>query len=83
MSDAPRSILLFPSIHHVLAAERVLQEARIWYDLVPAPRELSSNCGVAIEVRQADLPRVGESAGRLGAFRAFRRAVEGYEEMPA
>jgi hypothetical protein len=43
-------LLLFQSVHEVLAAERHLQEVISEIDVVPVPKELSSNCGVALEV---------------------------------
>ena len=51
----PRSVILFDSIHHVLAAEGVFKKHGVWYDLVPVPRGLSSDCGMAIEFRSRDL----------------------------
>ena len=53
----PRWIVLFDSVHHVLAAERALKDGRVSHDLVPVPKELSSDCGMAIELREADAPR--------------------------
>jgi hypothetical protein len=49
-----RWIVLFDSTHRVLAAERALKEGRVTHDLVPVPKELSSDCGMAIELREAD-----------------------------
>ena len=45
-----RILLLFQSVHEVLAAERHLQEVIPEIDVVPVPKELSSNCGVALEL---------------------------------
>lgn len=45
-----KTLLLFQSVHEVLAAERCLQEASSQVDVVPVPKEISSNCGVALEV---------------------------------
>jgi hypothetical protein len=47
-----RWILVFESIHHVLAAERALLDRRVWCDLIPTPRDVSSDCGMVIELRQ-------------------------------
>ena len=58
MTAATRVILLFPSIHDVIATETRLKEAGVWCDMVPVPRELSSECGMAVELREADLTRV-------------------------
>jgi hypothetical protein len=37
------------SIHDVMAAERALAELGLESDLVPVPRALSSDCGMAVE----------------------------------
>ena len=31
-----------------------MKEGRVAHDLVPVPKELSSDCGMAIELREAD-----------------------------
>jgi hypothetical protein len=43
-------ILLFPSIHYVLKAEKTLKAAGLPFDLIPVPREINSDCGMAVEV---------------------------------
>jgi len=45
-----RTLLIFRSIHDVLAAERALKAAGIQPDLVPVPREINPNCGMAITI---------------------------------
>ena len=45
-----KSVLLFESIHRVMRAEKVLKEKGIEVDLIPVPREISSDCGVAVEL---------------------------------
>ena len=56
MSDsAGNCILLFDSIHHVLAAERAFQQRGVWHDVVPTPRDVHSDCGMVIQFREADL----------------------------
>jgi hypothetical protein len=80
-----RWVALFESVHYVLAAEKVFKELGVWYDVVPVPAELSSDCGVAIEFRAEDSAAV---AGVLADARAsfasvWRPSGAGYEEMPA
>ena len=53
-------VLLFASIHDVMAAENALQGSGLWCDMIPTPRELSSNCGMAIQLRDADWPVASE-----------------------
>ena len=51
-------MVLFDSIHYVLAAERAFRDRGLWCDLVPTPRQLSSDCGMALEFRREDLDAV-------------------------
>jgi hypothetical protein len=59
--SAPRTLLLFRSIHHVLAAEEALKAAGVPLDLVPVPKEISSACGMAVVVAPADRARALEA----------------------
>jgi Protein of unknown function (DUF3343) len=43
-------ILLFDSVHQVMRAEKLLKKQNLKIDLIPVPREISSDCGVAIEL---------------------------------
>jgi len=76
-------VIVFPSIHDVMAFEKRLKQEEIACDLVPVPRDLSSECGMAIEVSEDDL---------LSAIRAqrepdnkptgvFRRTDEGFRPV--
>ena len=47
---AAKTLLLFPSIHHALAAERALKAAGLQPDLVPVPKEINPSCGMAITI---------------------------------
>ena len=59
MSDsAGNCILLFDSIHHVLAAERTFLQRGVWHDVVPTPRDVHSDCGMVIQFRESDLDDV-------------------------
>ena len=59
--QAMKYIFLFESIHRVMKAEKILKGKRISADLIPVPREINSDCGVAVEV---DL-ELGEEAWRV------------------
>ena len=50
--------LLFNSIHYVMKAEELLKNAGIIIDLVPVPREISSDCGMCITFPEPDLREV-------------------------
>jgi hypothetical protein len=45
-----KCIVLLPSVHQVMKAEKILKGKGIGVDLIPVPREISSDCGVAVEI---------------------------------
>jgi len=45
--------LLFHTIHDVLRAEKILKGTDTSFELVPVPRNLSSDCGMCIRVNGA------------------------------
>ena len=61
-----RVLLIFQSIHHVLAAEAALKESGLPCELVPVPKEISPDCGMAITVEQADGARALEVVQEKG-----------------
>jgi len=46
----PHGVILFPSIHFALRAEKMVKEKGISYKLIPVPRHLSSDCGVCLRI---------------------------------
>ena len=76
-----RWILVFDSIHHVLAAERALQGRGLWCDLVPTPRDLRSDCGMVIELRPAERHEADGVVRTLARqpVAVYRRTEGGYE----
>jgi len=47
-------VAIFNSIHRVMKAEKVLKERRLDILLIPAPRSLASDCGLAIRYAESD-----------------------------
>ncbi len=41
-------VVLFPSVHFALRAEKLLKEKGIPYKLIPVPRHISSDCGICL-----------------------------------
>jgi len=41
-------VAIFNSVHRVMKAEKLLKEQKLQILLIPAPRALSSDCGLAI-----------------------------------
>jgi hypothetical protein len=47
-------VAIFNSIHRVMKAEKVLKERRLEILLIPLPRSLASDCGLAIRYAEVD-----------------------------
>lgn len=47
-----KCVFLFRSVHHVMKAEKLLKGKGINIDLIPVPRDISSDCGIAIELSE-------------------------------
>ena len=72
MTDDDPILLVCESIHDVLAAEKALKQRDVWCDLVPTPRELSSDCGMSLACRRVDLAvlrSLVEAGGELSRCR--------------
>ncbi|NOY12663.1 MAG: DUF3343 domain-containing protein [Deltaproteobacteria bacterium] len=48
MVDDGDCVAIFHSIHRVMKAEKVLKAEKLAVLLIPVPRQLSSDCGLAI-----------------------------------
>ena len=51
-------VAIFHSIHRVLRAEQLLKSAGAVFLLIPVPRKLTSDCGLALRVAPAQLAAV-------------------------
>ena len=59
-------VITFDSVYYVMKAERILREKGIGINLIPTPREISSDCGVAIELVDSRLDLVKEILQKNG-----------------
>lgn len=59
-------VAIFNSIHRVMKAEKTLKELRLPILLIPAPRTLVSDCGLAIRYGEGDRTRVEEALTEAG-----------------
>ncbi len=74
-----KCVLVFESIHLVMRAEKLLRGRGIKIDLIPVPREISSDCGVAIELSEdseADALSVLKES-RMSVLECYTRDVKG------
>ena len=51
-------IAIFHSIHRVMKAEKILKGASVPIQLIPAPRQISSDCGLALRYAPEEAERV-------------------------
>ena len=78
-------VAIFFSIHYVLKAEQLLKAGNISLDVVPVPREISGDCGMAITFAPAQLAAVQGilAAAGIAIARIFCKEAEGvYREIP-
>jgi len=53
-----RCAAVLETIHYVIKGEKILKEAGLAIDVIPVPREISSDCGMALEFSCQDRERV-------------------------
>ncbi len=70
-------VAIFHSIHRVMKAEKVLKKAKAEVLLIPVPRQLTSDCGLAIRYAAADFGRVAEILEQEGLAPAEIFMLEG------
>ncbi len=77
-------VLILFSIHYVLKAEKLLKNKGITHDVVPVPREISSDCGMALVFACEQFPEVREllSASQIAIARIYGKGQDGvYHEI--
>lgn len=76
-------LAIFNSIHRVMKAEKILKELGLPILLIPAPRELVSDCGLAIRYRAGDKEAV-ETALESGGVQPeliYRKQADHYVQV--
>ncbi|MDF1580894.1 MAG: DUF3343 domain-containing protein [Desulfuromonadales bacterium] len=59
-------VIIFHSMHRVMQAEKILKRAKIDILLIPVPRQLSSDCGLAIRYAPLEAEQVKEALREAG-----------------
>lgn len=59
--------LIFHSIHNVMLAEELLQVGGVLIDMIPVPREISSDCGMCLAAGSCEIEKIRQllAAGRF------------------
>lgn len=78
-------VAIFHNIHRVMKAEQLLKQARLPILLIPVPRQLSSDCGLALRFDEAARQEVLALLGREGLLPAelHRRAGKEFVRIDA
>lgn len=61
MEAPPYAVFLFPSVSHVLKAEKILTALGTPHKLIPVPRHISTDCGVCLRVAVEQQDHVAEA----------------------
>ena len=69
------TVITFPSSHFAFQAEKVCQEANLPVMLIPLPREIGADCGVAMLISPKLLEQAEELLGRAGVKLAGTRQI--------
>jgi len=59
-------VAIFNSIHRVMQAEKLLKERRLPILLIPAPRTLKSDCGLALRYAESSKNEVERALAEEG-----------------
>ena len=59
-------VAIFHSIHRVLKAEKLLKQAGISFLLIPVPRQLTSDCGLALRFAPSERDALLNVLGEAG-----------------
>jgi len=73
--------LILPSVHYVLKVEKEALEQGVAVELIPTPRQISSDCGMAVKFYEESLDRLLELTARISmpAGRLYRRNGDAFD----
>lgn len=55
LGPTPVFLISFPNIHHAFKCESVMRKPGRRIQVMPVPRQISSSCGLAVEIRADDI----------------------------
>ncbi len=84
MPEEMDGLISFYASHHAIRAEKVLREAEFTVALIPGPRELSPNCGVALRFEytrsEAALAILADKKVQIEAIHEYHPRVTNWVE---
>ena len=78
-------VAIFHSIHRVMKAEKILKARKLEMLLIPVPRQLTSDCGLAIRYAEKDRLEIEAVLAQeaLTPEEVYRKREGGFEPVPA
>ncbi len=78
-------VAIFNNIHRVMKAEKILKEKRLDMLLIPAPRTLRSDCGLAIRYSGVDREMIEKVLAEADLLpeEIFRKSGEEFKKIDA
>lgn len=76
-------VAIFNSVHRVMEAERLLKDRHLKMLLIPAPRALAADCGLAIRYAGEDRGEVEGALAEAGLLprELYRKTGEGFDKI--
>jgi hypothetical protein len=76
-------VAIFNSIHRVMEAEKLLKEKQLSILLIPAPRALAADCGLAIRYAEAARSEVEGALAQAGLLprELYRKSGEEFIKL--
>ena len=76
-------VAIFHSVHKVMKAEKILKKEKIEMLLIPVPRQLTSDCGLAIRYAENEREQIEAILTRenLSPEELFQKVVDGYQAI--
>ena len=75
-------VLIFNSVHKVMSVEKALKQAGVDIKVMPVPRKLSSDCGLAISFNLDEYERISELLDETGITAEEAYRLDGGEYLP-
>ncbi len=75
-------VLIFNSVHKVMSAEKALKQAGVDIKVMPVPRKLSSDCGLAISFDIGEHDRIDAVLREIGTPAEETYRIENEEYLP-
>jgi hypothetical protein len=76
-------VAIFNSIHRVMKAEKLLKELALSVLLIPAPRALTAECGLAIRYDEAGRQQVEQALARADLLpeEVYQKSGDGFVRL--